>query len=249
MVEFYNVSYFKTPTLRCYIAYASSVVRVQSSECWYQDTEYNPHHVLILEYFHHPPKKPCVQSLSILTNGFPKIKYLCQVSFIPSFRSGIPTSRRRLGLNVKDTSSRISADEQLHDLGEDSVASRAAVESRCGHAHSSPPCAAALPPLLTTSIPSSLRIFLHLLYQHHLDHRYPPWLPSLSSLISVSSSSIPQPLPSLTLIHLPSFPPSPPSPPLLPSPSPTPLPPLLVWLLLPATYQHRYTLSLHCNSQ
>lgn len=196
MVEFDNVSYFKIPTLRCYIAYASSVVRVQSSECWYQDREYNPHHVLILEYFHHPPKKPCVQSLSILTNGFPKIKYLCQVSFIPSFRSGIPTSRRRLGLNVKDTSSRISADEQLHDLGEDSVASRAAVESPCGHAHSSPSMHCC-----TATSPHNL----HLQFTAHLAPSSlpaPAWpslssmAPSLSSLISVSSSSIPQPLPS-----------------------------------------------------
>lgn len=128
MVEFDNVSYFNIPTLRCYTVYASSVVRVQFSECWYQDREYNPHHVLILEYFHHSPKKPHVQSLSILTNGFPKIKCLCQVSFIPGFRSGIPTSRRQLGLKAKDTSSRISTDEQLHDLGEDSTTLRAAVE-------------------------------------------------------------------------------------------------------------------------
>lgn len=219
MVEFDNVSYFKIPTLRCYIAYASSVVRVQSSECWYQDREYNPHHVLILEYFHHPPKKPCVQSLSILTNGFPKIKYLCQVSFIPSFRSGIPTSRRRLGLNVKDTSSRISADEQLHDLGEDSVASRAAVESPCGHAHSSPSmyCCTATSPhnlhlqfaahLAPSSLPApawpSLSSMAPLpflpnqcfLFQHPSaspisDTHPPPFFPSISSLTSTSTISI-----------------------------------------------------------
>lgn len=161
MVEFVNVSYFKTPTLRCYIAYTSSVGRVRSCEYCYQDRAYNAHQVLILEYFHHPPKKPPVRGLSILTNGFPKIKCLCQVSFIPGFRSGIPISRRQLGLKVKDTGSRISADEQLRDLGEDSTTVIMAIrapQSKCQRLLS-------LQPLVC-----HVSLLYLLLLQHHLSY-------------------------------------------------------------------------------
>lgn len=205
MAEFVNVSYFKTPTLRCYILHTSYVGCVQFSECWYQDRAYNPHHVLILEYFHHPPKKPRVRSLSILTNGFPKIKYLCQVSFIPGFRSSIPISRKQLGLKVKDTGSRNSADEQLPDLGEDwlynlkgccVIMPIKAPQSKCQLLRS-------LEPLLyhvsllyllllhhhltyKTSITTSVHYFLHLLYYHHFHHHSPPWPPPTHLLPSHS---------------------------------------------------------------
>lgn len=110
----------------------------------------------------------CPESVN-LDKWFSQNKMPLPSQFIPSFRSGIPTSRRGLGLNVKDTSSRISADEQLHDLGEDFVASRAAVEIQCGHVHNSPSkhCCFHYNLCCTTTSPNNL----HLLYQHHLDHR------------------------------------------------------------------------------
>lgn len=107
-----------------------------------------------------------------LDKWFSQNKMSLPSQFIPSFRSGIPTSRRRLGLNVKGTSSRISADEQLHDLGEDSVASRATVEIQCGHAHNSPSkyCCFYYNHRCTTTSPNNL----HLQFIAYLAPSSPP---------------------------------------------------------------------------